>query len=182
VAEVERDSMSIAAPPAAKAVTPRVSWNIGMVAAFRDTSDEVNVAKKIESELLELERRYWQAIKDRDVDAALRLTDDPCIVTGAQGVARIDRASFERMMQTASWTLHRFELSDDAQVRMLGDDVAILAYRVHEELTVDGERVTLDAADASTWVRRDSRWVCALHTESIRGDPFGRDRRDDARL
>lgn len=51
------------------------------------------------------------------------------------------------------------------------------SYRVHEELTVDGKPVTLDAADASTWVRRNGRWVCALHTEAISGDPFGRDRR-----
>lgn len=47
---------------------------------------------------------------------------------------------------------------------------------MHEELTVDGKRVALDAADASTWVRRNGRWVCALHTESLAGDPFGRDR------
>lgn len=136
------------------------------------------MAKTIETELLELERRYWQAIKDRDVDAAMRLTDDPCIVTGARGVMRIDRESFQRMMEGAQYTLHRFELSDDAQVRVLGDDVAILAYSVREQLTVDGEPVTLNAADASTWVRRDGRWVCALHTESIAGDPFGRDRRE----
>jgi hypothetical protein len=47
---------------------------------------------------------------------------------------------------------------------------------VREQLTVDGNPLTLEAADASTWVRRDGRWVCALHTESIAGDPFGRDR------
>jgi hypothetical protein len=62
-------------------------------------------------------------------------------------------------------------------VRLLGDDVAIVAYQVHEELTVDGKPVTLDAADSSTWVRRDGRWLCALHTEAIAGDPFGRDRK-----
>jgi ketosteroid isomerase-like protein len=135
------------------------------------------VAKKIETELLELEKQYWQAIKNRDVNAAMRLTDDPCIVTGAQGVTRIDRDSLDGLMRAAPYTLNRFELSDDAQVRMLGDDVAILAYSVWEELTVDGEPVTLEAADASIWVRRDGRWVCALHTESIAGDPFGRDRR-----
>jgi hypothetical protein len=38
--------------------------------------------KTIETELLELEKRYWQAIKDQDVEAAMRLTDDPCIVAG----------------------------------------------------------------------------------------------------
>jgi hypothetical protein len=139
---------------------------------------EVKMAKRIETELLDLERKYWQAIKDQDVDAAMRLTDDPCIVTGAQGVASIDRQSFNRMLESAPYTLHRFELADDAKVRMLNDDVAILAYNVKEELTVDGEPVTLEAADASTWVRRGGQWRCALHTESIVGDPFGRDRLD----
>jgi hypothetical protein len=80
------------------------------------------------------------------------------------------------MMQSPRYTLHAFEIKDDAKVRMLGDDVAIVAYKVHEELTVEGKLVALDASDASTWVRRNGNWVCALHTESVAGDPFGRDR------
>lgn len=134
-------------------------------------------AKTVEQELLALEKQYWQAIKDKDAEAAMRLTDDPCLVTGAQGIARIDRQALGNMMKTAPYTLRDFTVDDDAQVRLLRDDVAILAYSVHEELTVDGKSVTLDAADSSTWVRRDGRWVCALHTEAITGDPFGRDRR-----
>ena len=51
-----------------------------------------------------------------------------------------------------------------------------LAYTVHEELTVDGEPVSHDATEASTWVRRDGQWLCAMHSESVKGDPFGRDR------
>lgn len=134
-------------------------------------------SKTVEKELVELERQYWQAIKEKDIDAAMRLTDDPCIITGSQGIARVDRQTFERMMQAASWTLNSFELSDEVQVRLLRDDVAIVAYKVREELTVEGKPVTMEAADSSTWVRRDGRWVCALHTEAIAGDPFGRDRR-----
>ena len=133
--------------------------------------------KAIEAEILALEQRYWQAIQDQDVEAALRLTADPCIVTGAQGAAAIDRKTFEAMMKSGTWTLRRFEIRPGAQVRLLTDDVAIVAYQVHEELTVEGKALTLDAADASTWVRRDGAWRCALHTESIAGDPFGRDRR-----
>jgi len=132
--------------------------------------------KDIQKELLELERQYWQAIQDRDADTAMRLTDDPCIVAGAQGVARMERSALAAMMKGARYTLRSFELKDDAQVRLVGDDVAILAYHVHEDLLVDGKPVVLDAADASTWVRRDGHWVCALHTESLAGDPFGRDR------
>jgi uncharacterized protein (TIGR02246 family) len=132
--------------------------------------------KTIEDELLGLEKRYWQALQDQDVEAALRLTDEPCIVTGAQGVGMIDRKTLASMMKDANYTLKRFELKDGAQVRLLRDDVAIVAYQVHEELTVEGKPVSLDAADSSTWVRRDGRWLCAMHTEALAGDPFGRDR------
>lgn len=132
--------------------------------------------KMAEKEIVELERQYWQALKEKDIDTALRLTDDPCIVSGAQGIAQIDHQTFETMMQSASWTLNTFELGDDVQVRLVQDDVAIVAYKVREELTVDGEPVTLEAADSSTWVRRNGHWVCCLHAEAIAGDPFGRDR------
>ena len=136
--------------------------------------------KTVEAELMELERRYWQAIQDKDVETAMRLTDEPCIITGAQGVGSIDRKTMAAMMSSDRYTLHRFEIKDGAQVRLLGDATAIVAYQVHEELTVEGKSVALDAADSSTWVRRDGRWLCALHTESIVGDPFGRDRRGHA--
>lgn len=129
----------------------------------------------IEAQLLDHEKQYWQAIKDRDVQAAMRLTDDPCIVAGAQGVARITRAAFAGMLQAGGWTLHEFTLSD-VQIRVLNEDVAIVVYKVKELLTVDGKPLTLEAADSSTWVRREGQWMCALHTEAVAGDPFGRDR------
>jgi uncharacterized protein (TIGR02246 family) len=129
----------------------------------------------IEQELLDLEKQFWQAIKDENADAAAHLSDDPCLITGAQGVSRVDKQAMMGLAKAAPYTLHDFRISDP-QVRLFGDDVAVLAYNVHEELTVEGKPVTIDAADASTWVRRDGRWVCALHTESLKGDPFGRDR------
>jgi ketosteroid isomerase-like protein len=127
------------------------------------------------NELLQLETQYWQALKNNDVDVMLRLTSDPCIVTGPQGVASIDRKTFREMSQNATWQVKEFRLADP-KVQMIADDVAVLAYTVHEDMTVDGEPVTLDCADASTWVRRNGSWQCALHTEAILGDPFGRDK------
>jgi hypothetical protein len=134
----------------------------------------------VENQLLELERQYWQALKDNDEATATRLTDDPCIVAGAQGVASLDRAALAGMMKQGGWKLISFEIDPNVKVKLIADDVAVLAYKVREALTVDGKPVTFEAADASTWVRRDGQWVCALHTESIAGDPFGRDRRATA--
>lgn len=128
----------------------------------------------IEREIITLEHQFWQALKDNNVEAAIRLTDDPSFLTGAQGVMAVDHQAFRSMMATPNYTLHRYQFQGDPLVRLLSDDVAIIAYQVHEELTVEGKPVTLDAHDSSTWVRRGGRWVCALHTEAIKGDPYGR--------
>ena len=134
----------------------------------------------VEKELVQLENRYWQALKDRDSAEAMRLTDDPCIVTGPQGVSRIGRDALGDMMRDAPYTLESFELKPDVQVLMVTDDLAIVAYEVSEDFTVDGKPVHLDAAQSSTWVRRDGQWRCAAHAESLTGDPFGRDRQPAA--
>jgi hypothetical protein len=126
-------------------------------------------------ELLDLERQFWQAIKDRDMDKIMRLTDEQCVVAGAQGVSAIDRQTMAKMLDAPSYSLNDFAITGE-QVRLLADNVAVVAYRVREQLTVEGKPVTFEASDASTWIRRDGHWRCALHTESIAGDPFGRDR------
>lgn len=126
-------------------------------------------------DILALEHRFWQSMIDKDANAGAALTADPSLVTGAQGVGRIDRKTFAKMMTGATWTLHKYEFSD-VKVEQVADDVAVIAYKVREELTVDGKPLTMEAADASTWVRKDGEWVCALHTESVLGDPYGRDR------
>jgi hypothetical protein len=134
------------------------------------------MAESVKDEIIGLERQYWQAMQDGSIESMLKLTDDPCVVTGAQGVGSLDHATFREMMKSPNWKLESFQLSDPI-VRLLGADVAVVAYKVKEVLTVDGKSLTLDAAEASTWIRRDGRWVCALHTESVSGDPFGRDRK-----
>jgi ketosteroid isomerase-like protein len=133
------------------------------------------VQTSIERDILALERQYWQAIKERDVEGALALTDDPCLIAGASGVGKVDHQSFTKIMASAQYTLLGFEIGE-AEVRKVTEDVAVLAYKVREDLTVDGKPVTLNAADTSVWVQRGGRWLCAMHTESVLGDAYGRDR------
>ncbi|MEO7216870.1 MAG: nuclear transport factor 2 family protein [Gemmatimonadaceae bacterium] len=125
--------------------------------------------------LLRLERKYWDAMVSKDVDTAVRLSDDPCIITGARGVSAITNEQYRKLTADGKWDLHSYDMSD-VQARMISEDVAIVAYKVREKLTVDGKPLTLESNDSSTWVRRDGSWKCALHTEAVSGDPFGRDR------
>ena len=128
-----------------------------------------------ENEIRALENKYWKSIKDNDMAMADQLTADPCIVTGPQGASRIDKITFRKMLEKPNWTLLDYQIKN-AEVQQLTSDVAIIGYNVHVVARYKGEDVTLDAADASTWVKKNGSWLCALHTEAPLGDPFGRDR------
>jgi hypothetical protein len=113
-----------------------------------------------ERELLDLEKLYWTAIMEKDAVVALQLTHDPCIVTGASGASQLEPAALAEWMEGAPWILDDFELRD-VQVRLVRDDVAIVAYKVKESLIVEGRPLTVEAADSSTWIHSDGRWRCA---------------------
>lgn len=127
-------------------------------------------------EIIDLENRFWQTMIDKDVATAAAMITNKSIVTGAQGAATVDQQSFTKMMEGGAWTLESYVFSD-VQVEFPTADVAVIGYKVSENLLIDGKPLKLEAADASTWIRQDGEWRCALHTESVLGDPFGRDRK-----
>ena len=129
-------------------------------------------------ELFDVERRFWDAMKAKDARVAEQLTDDNCIVVGAQGVSEIDRKTMAKLTTEGQWELKQYSFDQaNAHVRFIDDDIAIVAYKVNERVVVDGKTLPIEANDSSVWIRRDGAWLCALHTESLAGDPYGRDRR-----
>ena len=128
-------------------------------------------------ELLDLERDYWDAIKDRDARTASRLTAEDSTNVNASGVAGIGSRQMGKLIESATYRIkdYRFD-PQTTRITRLCDDAVAIAYGVHEDLEVDGKAVKLDAFDTSVWKKTDSGWTCVLHTESIAGDGFGRDR------
>ena len=130
-----------------------------------------------EQELVDVERRFWNAMKEKDAAAASELTDEQCVIVGAQGVSAIDAQTMAKLTSEGQWELEQYSFDEQKrQIRFLTDDIAIVAYPVRERVIVDGETLPIVANDSSVWVRRDGQWRCALHTESLAGDPFGRDK------
>jgi hypothetical protein len=130
-----------------------------------------------EQELLEVEKRFWDAMQQKDAAAAERMTDNHCIVVGAQGVSQIDRKTMAKLTAEGKWELQQYNFdAKNTRVRFITDDIAIVAYKVNERVVVDGKTLPIEANDSSVWIRRDGEWLCAMHTESLAGDPYGRDR------
>lgn len=126
----------------------------------------------LKQQLLTLETRFWDAIQTRDARSVESLSSDPCIVAGVQGVSEIGREGLRKMMKSATYDLNGYKLND-VHIRKVSDDVAVLAYTVTDDLTVDGERLKLKAFDTSVELS-NGEWTCVLHTESPKGDAFGR--------
>jgi hypothetical protein len=130
-----------------------------------------------EKDVLEAEQKFWDAMQTKDGSVAAKMTDDGCIIVGAQGVSAIDPKMMGKMTTEGKWELEHFAFDEKTrQVRFISDDVAIIAYPVSERLVVDGKQMELRANDSSVWIHRDGEWRCALHTESLAGDPYGRDK------
>ena len=125
-------------------------------------------ATAVQSEILQLEKRYWDALKAQDIDAMQALTADPCLVVGPQGATLVDQKQFREIWEQDDWRVRSFTIDDrSASVRPIGSDAAVLAYSIKEELEHQGKPQTLDAFDTSVWVRENGQWKCAAHTESV---------------
>lgn len=133
--------------------------------------------KALESEIFNLEKKFWNAMKEKDVATMMDLSDDQCIIAGPQGISKIHKNNFAAMMESEQSRLLDFKLDEDYKVTILNDTAAVIAYKVREDLNVEGKSVTLNALDSSTWIKKGNRWVCSMHTEALSGDPYGRDRK-----
>ncbi len=136
------------------------------------------MARTDEQKIIDLEKKFWRTMVDKDIEGSVAMLAGEFIVAGSQGTARLTHDDYRGMAKQGDslWQLKSFQL-DDLKVMFPSDDVAVIAYTVTEEMEVEGEPVTLKAADATTWIRQDGEWLAALHTESVLGDPFGRDRK-----
>ncbi|GGC11414.1 hypothetical protein GCM10011494_32730 [Novosphingobium endophyticum] len=122
-----------------------------------------------DNDIVELETAFWQSMVDKDADRAKKMIANDCLVTGPMGTMKIDPEKYAAMTEEGQWNLAKFEFSDVKVIRP-SDDVAVIAYKVHQEGTMKGNRMDLQCADSSTWVRAGDEWKCALHTETILSD------------
>ena len=129
-------------------------------------------------QIIDLEKRFWQSMVDRDVETSVSLMPKQSIVAGASGVAKLGHADYRAMAKDGEklWELKSFAF-EDVEVAFPTEAVALIAYTVSMKMKVDGKTHSLKAADATTWINTDGKWLAALHTESLMGDPFGRDRK-----
>lgn len=120
-------------------------------------------------EIIALEKEYWDAMKRKDGKRSSQLSGKVSLTTGARGVTSIPKAKMGQMTEEGNWTLESYAF-EDVEVVTPADDVAIIAYKVKQRVTMDGKKQELRAADMSTWVRGADGWECHAHSETFLQD------------
>lgn len=115
----------------------------------------------MKTEIIELEKKYWDAMVNQDYETVRDLTKFPCIVAGKQGVMRVTEPAYREMFEQGRNRKIKIKSISDEQLET-GDNHALVAYLI--ELDYDGN--IMRCACTSTWIREDQKWRCAMHTES----------------
>jgi len=119
-------------------------------------------------EIVALEKEYWDAMKRKDGTRTAQLSGNLALTTSARGVSPIPKAKMGQLTEEGNWTLESYEFDDVVVIPT--DDVAIIAYKVKQKVTMDGKKQELKAADISTWVRGPDGWECHAHSETFLQD------------
>jgi hypothetical protein len=125
-------------------------------------------AKPSKDDIIALEKSYWDAMKRKDGNRTAELSGDISVVTGPKGVMSIDKSKMGAMTEEGKWTLDDYTF-EDVQISIPSSDVAIIAYKVKQTVTMDGKKQQMEAADMSTWLRGKDGWQCHAHSETMLG-------------
>lgn len=117
--------------------------------------------------LIDLENSFWQSMVDEDTEMAVSMLSEPALMVSAHGAMKFDHAGYRQMATHGSRVLKSFELSN-VDVLFPTQDLAVLTYRARQSMAPRGgdTLTTEEMADSSTWVRKDGRWQCVMHTET----------------
>lgn len=130
------------------------------------------MATATKEEIIALEKDYWDAMKRKDGTRSSQLSGKISLTTGARGVTSIPKEKMGRMTEEGDWTLEAYKF-EDVEVITPAPDVAIIAYKVKQNVTMQGKKQEFEAADISTWIRGADGWECHAHSETILQDSKG---------
>lgn len=120
----------------------------------------------MENQILELEKKYWQAMEAHDFDTVKSLTHFPCIVAGKDGVRSVDEPTFKKMFDSGEGRQIKVLDISGSESQIIGENCAIIAYLIQLEYGPQDQKSSDKCACTSTWVKANGNWTCAMHTES----------------
>jgi len=120
----------------------------------------------METQIIELEKKYWQGMENHDYETVRNLTRFPCIIAGKTGVRSVDEETFKKMFESGDGAKIKVVDLSNVEAQTLDDNSAVIAYIIELGIIDDKQKAPMKCACTSTWIKENNNWVCALHTEA----------------
>ncbi|TPG34863.1 nuclear transport factor 2 family protein [Flavobacterium pectinovorum] len=120
----------------------------------------------METQIIELEKKYWQGMENHDYETVKKLTSFPCIIVGKNGVQSINEAKFKKMFESGNGDIRRVLNFSDVEVQLVAENAAVIAYLIELGIVDNQQKSPMKCACTSTWIIKNNNWVCVLHTEA----------------
>jgi hypothetical protein len=114
--------------------------------------------------LLKLEAESWQFLKDKDVTGAKDYLGDDALLIFGDGT-RFTKDEFLKAIPDIR--LESITIAAGAEIRVWTQNAATLLYRVtYASAMKDAKATTMKAMSASTYARRNGKWLNVLYQET----------------
>ena len=120
----------------------------------------------MKTQIIELEKRYWQGMENHDYETVKNLTRFPCIIAGKSGVSSIDEPDFKKMFESGDGAKIKVLNFSDIETQLVAENAAIIAYSIELGIVDNKQKAPMKCACTSTWIKENNDWVCVLHTEA----------------
>ena len=120
----------------------------------------------METQIIELEKKYWQGMENHDYETVKKLTHFPCIIAGKNGVHSVDEANFKKMFDSGDGDKIKVLNFSNVETQLVAENTAVVAYVIELGMTDDAQKAPVKCACTSTWIKENNNWICLLHTET----------------
>ena len=80
----------------------------------------------METQIIELEKKYWQGMENHDYETVKKLTRFPCIIAGKNGVHSVDEANFKKMFDSGDGDKIKVLNFSDVQTQLVAENTAVI--------------------------------------------------------
>lgn len=120
----------------------------------------------METQIIELEKKYWHGMENHNYETVKNLTGFPCIIAGKNGVQTVNEAKFKKMFESGDGDKIQVLNFSDIEAQLVAENTAIIAYVIALGITDNKEKAPMKCACTSTWIKEKNNWICVLHTET----------------
>ncbi|MFC0780647.1 DUF4440 domain-containing protein [Flavobacterium sp. HJSW_4] len=120
----------------------------------------------METQIIELEKKYWHGVENDDYETVKNLTMFPCVVAGKNGIQSINEEEFKKMFDSGQTNKIKVLNIYDVKEKLISENTVVIGYLLDFTILDDSQKTPIKCVCTSTWIKENNKWACVMHTET----------------